>query len=364
MITTLKMEKRKAQQRMLLVRLPSLPFNVKRLLKRKRSSQTQTVALAVEELDITSCLNISRTSLHDIIKSHDCTDTVLPRSFSQCFVGQVPLTDGSTCTIYTATEATTGRQVALKKGDVFFDKFQMENEYQILTRLPKHSNIIEAYGLVVDAEHNEICVVLEMCTRGSLIDMILANPSGVENATFLPIALDLASACKEMHAYGIVHRDIKPDNVGVTENNGTKLLDFGEAVDLYNDVHVRLQAGSSRYMAPELIAASSHRNEDIPIHDCPLDLTKCDVWALGVTFYCLLTGSFPLHLASSRDPKYEEWASTGSFGPQSKWNTLTESEKILLINMLNPSPFNRWTMAETHYYLLHKRQPMLIYLLK
>ena len=89
----------------------------------------------------------------------------------------------------------------------------------------------------------------------------------------------LFQALNHCHAVNVVHRDIKPDNIMITENDTVRLIDFGLSKARMSNKKMNTVAGTPYYMAPEVINGSySH---------------KADIWSLGVLLYTLVSGYLP-----------------------------------------------------------------------
>ena len=129
---------------------------------------------------------------------------------------------------------------------------------------------------------------------GEPLDLLLGRP--LEVATFLRIAVPLAAAIAQVHARGLIHKDLKPANILVdTARDGVWLTGFGIASRLPRQHQVpeppEVIAGTLAYMAPE---QTGRMNRSVD--------SRSDLYALGVTFYEMLTGTLPFTAA---DPM--EW---------------------------------------------------------
>src|SRR5262249_33534039 len=129
---------------------------------------------------------------------------------------------------------------------------------------------------------------------GQSLDGLLGMPMGV--GRFLPLAIRIAGATAEIHAQGVVHKDLKPQNILVHPSSGeVKIADFGLASRLPREQPPagplpRIEA-SLPYLSPE---QTGRMNRAID--------SRADLYALGITFYEMLTGRLPFE---ARDPL--EW---------------------------------------------------------
>ena len=159
-------------------------------------------------------------------------------------------------------------------------------------------------------------------------DLDLLSNTFSPNLTFKQsrkIFRDVLLGLEYLHMLGIVHRDVKPANLLVSSDNVVKISDFGVSFALFlsgpgdppNELELAKTAGTPAFFAPELcqtnflsanssksVSASSLeilRNEDIMSKVLPRIDHKIDIWALGVTLYCLLFGKVPFNA----DSEYE-----------------------------------------------------------
>ena len=215
------------------------------------------------------------------------------------------LGQGGMASVFRAKDLRSGREVALKViakryvGRLDREK-RFENEGRLAARLTGHRNIAAplAFGKLTDpGQEGRMYLAMELARGPTLLDLVSMHGT-------LPVAdamiyiRDVARALRDLHAGGVVHRDVKPSNVIVVETPDgpiAKLVDFGLASDIETDAEDdgRLtkageRPGTHHYMSPEQAwGAPAH-----PIFD---------VYALGATFYELLTGEPPWHDLSPAD---------------------------------------------------------------
>ena len=186
---------------------------------------------------------------------------------------------GAMGTVYKATQLSLGRTVALKvlspdlvKDEKFCEMFVKEAR---AAGSLNHPNIIQVYD--VGDEAGQYFFSMEYAARGSVLEE-LVDVKAIPMARAVRIILDSCSALDYAERKGLVHRDIKPDNLMVSEDHTVKLGDLGLAMSTQE-----LQAeqdgvfGTPHYIAPEqaMGKAIDHR---------------ADIYALGATFYRMLTG--------------------------------------------------------------------------
>jgi serine/threonine protein kinase len=146
-----------------------------------------------------------------------------------------------------------------------------------------HPNIGVIHG-IEETEDGFTFIVMAFYEGSSLAQRIQKGSLKVREA--VGIARQMAQGLGEAHAHGIVHRDVKPSNVMLTASGLVKIVDFGLARAMTEQTASQTGVtGTVRYMSPEQAM------------DRPVD-QRCDIWALGVVFGEMLTGSTPFHAES------------------------------------------------------------------
>ncbi|MBW2719399.1 MAG: protein kinase [Deltaproteobacteria bacterium] len=191
---------------------------------------------------------------------------------------------GGMATVYRARDSSLDRFVALK---VLHPHLQRTTEARArFTREAKsvaklrHPHILEIYDYSGETS-DETYIAAELLTGPTLKDFVLQHKE-VPPEIAACISLQLADALREAHAKGIIHRDVKPENVLIHEDRCVKLTDFGIAhmVDTHTFTVTGQILGSPGHMAPEQLEGGT----------CDV---RSDVFSLGTVLYFCATGRLP-----------------------------------------------------------------------
>ena len=158
------------------------------------------------------------------------------------------------------------------------DDERMKNEISIITQL-NHPNILKAFEVFED--ETNYYIVMERPIRGDLFNYICSKGRlSMDEASF--IFYQIVNGIQYLHANKIVHRDMKPENIMLTQDMIVKIGDFGLS-KYYKSTEVKLKTncGSPCYSAPEVLRGNRYKPKPI------------DIWGLGIILYCMVCGELP-----------------------------------------------------------------------
>jgi eukaryotic-like serine/threonine-protein kinase len=196
---------------------------------------------------------------------------------------------GAMGVVYQARDPQIDRLVAVKTVSLSGQEPDAEREFrlrfmheaQAAGRL-HHAGIVSIFDVGENPENNDPYIVLEY-VAGESLNRILAREKKLPLETALQLTEEIAEALDYAHAQGVIHRDIKPGNILITETGHAKIADFGIAK--LNLAHFTLPGrvlGTPAYMAPEQLSGEGADG-------------RSDLFSLGVILYAMTTGHSPFH---------------------------------------------------------------------
>ena len=205
-------------------------------------------------------------------------------------------------------------------------------EAQVAGRL-NHPNIIAIYDIGQENEH--FYIVMELLNPASASNFV-KEKGPLHYGEACKIASDCCSALHAAHQAGLVHRDIKPDNILCSPMGTTKLVDFGLVKDVHFDegslTQTGVVAGTPLYMSPEQAS------------DGEID-RRSDIYSLGATFYTLLTGKPPFSGEAAPQIMFKH-VTAPTPDPRSVVPDIPESVVQILRRAMEKSPSDRYQTAE------------------
>ncbi|ORX95080.1 Pkinase-domain-containing protein [Basidiobolus meristosporus CBS 931.73] len=209
-------------------------------------------------------------------------------------------------------------------------------EYTIASLL-HHPYIIETLDFIVQDGHYH--QIMEYCPT-DLFTALVGRKSNISPEKIGIWFKQVVLAVAYMHQIGVVHRDIKGENILLDAEDNVKLIDFGLA-DVYKTAFESTprpskgKSGSSPYIAPEV-----HLNPQ------SYDGRKVDSWSLGILCITMHLGVFPWESADSTDQNYAGYLTRKNCLDRSILNKLTPDKSSLVHRLLDPNPESRMSVAE------------------
>ena len=216
----------------------------------------------------------------------------IPSTPEDLFTIQYPIGHGAFGTVYKAVHNSTNKIYAIKIIDyskdnnkdnnniINYNYNSVQQETSLMRIVSKSDYIVKYYGSYFSRKTNTIWLILEYCSSGSAIDLMLSMDrtfSEVEVATMMEMIL---KGLILMHSENLIHRDIKGANILISEEGYAKLGDFGVGAVLSEEKYRISKKGSPYWMSPQV--ASSVKYD-----------FKTDIWSLGITCVELLEGEPP-----------------------------------------------------------------------
>jgi serine/threonine-protein kinase len=239
-----------------------------------------------------------------------------------------PLGSGGFGTVYLAEDTWINKQVALKVPHrQNLDFAELLKEPRLLASLG-HPNIVTV--ITAEKQDNVFFIVMEY-VPGDTLETLIAHHGALDLMLALDYTAQICNAVEHAHKHNILHRDLRPANVFVTEKGLLKVGDFGTSRVLELAAHGTTVIGSPPYMAPEQFEGRA--------------VFSSDLYSIGVTMYQMLTGTLPYDTPAPADLarlKRGELVRP----PRERNSSITKVIDDIVMRALSPDVGTRYQRAE------------------
>ena len=223
-----------------------------------------------------------------------------------------------------------GKIVAIKS----FNKNKLKDENS-------KEKIYHEINLMKSLKHNSIVRILETIETSNYILIIMENINGGDLLSFVKkrtklnektskiIFKQLITSLKYIHSKGIIHRDIKLDNILIDLHNNIKICDFGVGKNYTNNEKFMEQCGTPAYIAPEILKNEGYEGPPV------------DIWSSGVVLYAMLSGNVPFKANNINDLKHNI-----ILGNYNIINHISNDAQNIIMRLLEINPSKRITINE------------------
>jgi serine/threonine protein kinase len=201
---------------------------------------------------------------------------------------------GGSATVFRAFQSGVERWVAVKvlhsEQLSAEDRALFDVERRVLGQLPKHQHIVTVFDSGF-AQDGSPFLAMELCSRGSLASLVSTGPLGLEET--IRVGHRMASALAFAHRHRLLHRDVKPENILISDLGDPVLSDFGIASVIGQTSVGSERAFSPHHVAPEILRGAEPGPE-------------ADLYSLGSTLFTLLAGRAPHQLHAAEEVELHE----------------------------------------------------------
>ncbi|CAM9668074.1 unnamed protein product [Discosporangium mesarthrocarpum] len=235
-----------------------------------------------------------------------------------------------------SVNTTTELTVMIFKPDALYKDETLEMakfEIETMSRVGKHPNIVGITDVLISPV-GEVFTVMNTSAVGDLFDAI-ASVGRFEEETARKYARQLVDGVEQCHVNGVIHRDLKLENIYLDRDGNVKICGFGLAANFYphqsggEAPRLKTVCGTLEYVAPEVFSANGY------------DGKAADVWALGIIVYVMLAGFLPFH--SDQTAELIAILKRGDF---SFTEDMSMSARSFLTGVLSVDPRERLTIPQ------------------
>lgn len=242
--------------------------------------------------------------------------------------------DTATCQPYAMKHVVKNLLVESTRPRILNEPHRVMNEVNIMKALD-HPCVIKMHDIV--NRPTSVCMVLEYMQGGDLLTRITSNKALSEQTSKL-FFLQMCLAVQYLHAKGITHRDLKPDNILLQDGNEETLLkvsDFGLSKFVQTDSVMRTLCGTPLYVAPEVLMTGGRGTYT----------SKVDIWSLGVVLFTMLSGTLPF--SDEYGSPATEQIKRGKFSFRHRiWRNVSAPARKLIMDILTVDPKSRPSLED------------------
>jgi serine/threonine protein kinase len=239
---------------------------------------------------------------------------------------------GANSSVYKARHKSTGQIVAIKvlprelsKDNKLYTRF--EREFQIAAALD-HPNLVKAFEF--SQTDGRPYLIMEF-VDGDTLGQQLVDHGAMQEGQAICIITQVGQALQLAHNRGLIHRDVKPDNILLRKDGRAKLTDLGLAKDILNDqglTNIGMALGTPHYMPPEQYADAKRAN------------IQSDIYSLAATLYASVTGQVPFSGCNSLD-SLRKIVKGEVVAPRAIVPSLSEQVNQAILRAMSPDPDRR-----------------------
>nr|XP_043627923.1 serine/threonine-protein kinase PEPKR2-like [Erigeron canadensis] len=266
------------------------------------------------------------------------------KKFEQDFDSGETIGQGKFGSVVKCRSKVSGEEFAckiLQKGEEIVHK-----EVEIMQHLSGHPGVVTLKAVYEDVQ--DFHLVMELCSGGRLLDQMRQDGLFSEQKA-ANLIKELMLVLKYCHEMGVIHRDVKPENILLSASGVIKLADFGLAARIANGQSVHGVVGSPAYVAPEVLTGGYSE--------------KVDIWSAGVVLHALLVGFLPFG-GGSVNTIFEAVKNVSIDFQSGLWDSVSQSGRDLIGHMLTRNVSERYSADEVlrHPWILYHTKPTLEFL--
>src|ERR1043165_9397314 len=242
------------------------------------------------------------------------------------------IAEGGMGTVYKGRSLTSGMLVAIKivpshllSNPVVLKRF--EQEYNAARQID-NPNIVKALDF---GRHEDTRYLVMEYVEGESLGQKIERDGRMDEKEAVRIIPQVAEALQKAHKQGLIHRDVKPDNVLITQAGEAKLTDLGLVKELETDLNLTRTGrglGTPHFMAPEQFRNA--KKADV----------RCDLYSLGATLYMMVTGALPFQSNGPLDAWMEK-INNEIEAPRKRVASISERVDWAIRRSISPDPVHR-----------------------